>query len=209
MEHSKHSHGEIIVFREIWAGKIWTARLAIVVQDNTELVALYFPLNTQYKRHRGAYGDHVTAQERKTNEWGLQDAVCFPGFIRLVIPGESYSVLVFRNDSDDSLRCWYINMEDPETPMHRTKIGFDCTDLLLDMIIEPNLKDWRWDDEDELQEVVESGLISQAKAKSLYVKAEKVRDLIMSGKSIFNRWEHWRPDRSWEVPALPPGWDIF
>jgi len=208
MEQSRYSRGEIIVFREIWAGKIWTARPATVIQDSPELIATYLPPNTHYKKHRGAHGDHVTAQERKNMAWELQDVVAghLPGFVRLVIPGESYSVLVFR---DDSFLCWYINLEDPEAPMHRTAVGFDCTDLLLDMIIEPNLKDWRWDDEDELQEVVESGLISQAKAKSLYVKGEEVRDLIMSGKSIFNGWEHWHPDRSWKAPALLDGWNIL
>jgi hypothetical protein len=210
MDHSKHSPGEIIVFREIWAGKIWTARPAIVVQDSAEILAFHVPLNTRWKRHRGTAGDHVTANELKNKTWALQDTIWeyFPDYIHLTIPGESYSVKIFQND-DDSLRCWYINLEDPEAPLHRTGIGFDSTDLLLDMIIEPNLKDWRWEDEDELQEVVEAGLISRAKAQALYAKGEEVRDLIVSGKSVFNRWEHWRPEPSWKVPALPPCWDIF
>ncbi|MBI2849895.1 MAG: DUF402 domain-containing protein [Chloroflexi bacterium] len=210
MEHSRYSRGEAIVLREIWDEKIWIARPATVIQDSPELIATYVPPNTHAKRHCGAHGDHVTAQERRDKEWGLQDVVSahFP-VIKLVIPGESYSVLIFRNEGDDSFRCWYINLEDPEAPMHRTAVGFDCTDLLLDMVVEPNLKDWRWDDEDELQEAVESGLISQAKAKSLYAKGEEVRDLLMSGKSVFNGWEHWHPDRSWKAPTLPAGWDIL
>jgi hypothetical protein len=31
----------------------------------------------------------------------------------------------------------------------------------------------------------------------------------MSGKSIFNSWEKWRPDPAWKVPVLPEGWDVL
>ena len=129
-------------------------------------------------------------------------------YIRLTIPGESYSVLLFWNCNNNNLRYWYINLEDPVNPMRRTKLGFDLCDQILDIIVESNLKDWRWDDEDELQEAIEAHLISPEKAQALYAKGEKVRDLIMSGKSIFNGWEHWKPDLSWKVPVLPDGWDV-
>ncbi len=202
------SKGKSIVLREIWDGKIWTARPMIVVQDNAELIALHIPLGTRWKHHYGQHDEHINADERKTKTWILRDTENSHCYIKLVIPGESYSVLLFWNSSYDSLRYWYINLEDPKNPMHRTAIGFDCTDQILDMIIEPNLKDWRWDDEDELQEAVASELISQEKAKALYAKGEKVRDLLISGKSIFNGWQKWRPDPSWKTAVLQDGWDI-
>jgi predicted RNA-binding protein associated with RNAse of E/G family len=93
--------------------------------------------------------------------------------------------------------------------MRRTRIGFDLYDQILDLIVEPNLKDWRWDDQAELQEAIETGLISPEQAKALYEKGEEVRDLIMSGKSIFNPWETWKPDPSWNVPFLPDNWDVL
>jgi predicted RNA-binding protein associated with RNAse of E/G family len=203
--------GQTVLVREIWQGKIWTAKPAIVVQDTAELIALFIPASIHCKRHCGLHGDRITVDERKNNQWKLRDVIQDSSYyyIRLTIPGESYSLLVFWNTSDNSLRHWYINLEDPENPMRRTGIGFNCFDQILDVIIQPNLKDWRWDDEEELQEAIKVGLISPEGAKSLYAKGEEIRDLIMSGKSIFNGWEHWKPDPSWNMPVLPEGWDIF
>jgi predicted RNA-binding protein associated with RNAse of E/G family len=203
--------GQTVVVRELWQEKIWTARPEIVVQDNSELIALYIPASIHCKHHYGLHGDHNTAIERKNNEWALQDNIQKSSYhyIKLAIPGESYSVLVFWNSRDNSLRYWYVNLEDPENPMRRTRIGFDLCDQILDVIIEPSLRDWRWDDEDELQEAIDAGLISSEQAKALYAKGEEIRNLIMSGESIFNGWEKWKPDPSWQVPVLPDGWDII
>jgi predicted RNA-binding protein associated with RNAse of E/G family len=189
IQHSNYSPGDVIVLREIWDGKIWTARPVILVQDDAELIALHIPEGTHWKHHQSRHGDRITALDRKNKQWVLRDFIWEnrSSYIKLAIPGESYSVRLFRNP-DYSLHCWYINLEDAENPMHRTLIGFDCTDQILDVITEPNLKDWHWDDEDELREATEVGLISTEKARLLYSKGEKVRDLIMSGKSVFNGW---------------------
>jgi uncharacterized protein len=206
----KYASGDVIVLREIWEGKIWTTRPVIVVRDEADLIALHIAAGTCWKHHYGQNGDHITAEERKKGSWRLGDAVWNRdhGYLKLAIPGESYSVLLFWNGGYDQLRCWYINLEDPDRPMHRTDMGFDCTDQVLDVIIEPDLKAWRWEDEDELAETVEAGLIPPAKALLLYSKGEEVRDLLMSGRSIFNGWEGWRPDPAWRTPVLPDGWDI-
>jgi hypothetical protein len=202
--------GQSILVREIWQSKIWTARPTILVRDNSELIALYVPANIHCKRRYGINGNHITVDERKNNTWTLQDIIQSNSYyyIRLTIPGESYSVLLFWNCNNNNLRYWYINLEDPVNPMRRTKLGFDLCDQILDIIVESNLKDWRWDDEDELQEAIEVGLISPEQAEALYVKGAEVRDLIMSGKSVFNSWATWKPDPSWNVPVLPDNWDV-
>jgi len=202
--------GENIVLREIWHSKIWTARPGIVVQDTKELVVIYRPVGTLDKRRKSLTGEQITAHDWKYNTWVLEDASRNDvRMLKMTIPGECYSVIAFWNALDNTFNCWYINLEDPTNPIHHTSIGFDCTDMLLDLIVEPNLKDWRWDDEDELQEVVKAGLISPGTAKVLFAKGEEVRDMIMSGKSIFNGWEKWRPDPAWKVPVLPEGWDVL
>jgi protein associated with RNAse G/E len=104
------------------------------------------------------------------------------------------------------LRYWYINLEYPLT---RTDTGFDYTDMLLDILVEPDLKNWRWKDADEFQEAVDIGLISSQEAKMFRAEGEKALKLLQSGKSVFNAWEHWHPDPSWLVPVLPDGWDII
>jgi hypothetical protein len=202
--------GENIVLRETWAGKIWTARPMIVVQDNAELIALHIPKDIRWMKHLPVRVKNGIPDQRINKQWTLGEGHTgnFYSYLKLVIPGEYYSVLL-RNSADDRRRDWYINLEDPANPLRRTLIGFDCTDMLLDVIVDPNLKDWHWEDEDELQEVVEAGLISPETAKALYAKGEEVRDMIMSGKSIFNSWEKWRPDPAWKVPVLSEGWDVL
>jgi uncharacterized protein len=211
MKTARYTPGEAIVLREIWHGKIWTARPVLVVRDSPDLIALHIAPNTCWKHHQGLKGDHITADERKNGDWMLRDAVWNKdhGYLKLAVPGESYSVLLFWNGSYNELRCWYINLEDPAEPLHRTAIGFDCTDQILDVIIQPDLKTWHWEDEDELREAVDLGLISPEKARLLYARGEEVRDLLMSRNSIFNGWENWRPDPSWQTPVLPAGWDII
>ena len=191
----------------IWDGKIWTARPMIVVQDTPELLALHIPPQTKWKQCRSLGGKRVTALERKTNKWLLSNATWDEnvGYLKLAIPGESYSVLLFWINSYENLRSWYINLENP---VYRTPNGFEYMDQILDIIVEPNLKDWNWKDEDELQEAVELDMISPKQSKTLYAKGEEVRDLIMSGKSIFNGWEKWCPDPNWKIPVLPEGWDL-
>jgi hypothetical protein len=150
--------GENIVLRETWAGKIWTARPGIVVQDTKELVVIYRPTGTLDKRRKSLTGEQITAHDRKYHTWILEDASRNDVRMqKMTIPGACYSVIAFWNAVDNTFNCGYINLEDPDNPMHRTGIGFDCTDMLLDVIVEPNLRDWHWDDEDELQEVVDAG----------------------------------------------------
>ncbi len=115
-------------------------------------------------------------------------------------------MLAFWNDFHESLGCWYINLEYPIT---RTDRGFDYTDMILDIIVEPDLKNWRWKDADEFQEAVDLDMISPQEAKMFRAEGEKALKLLRSGKSVFNAWEHWHPDPSWPVPVLPDGWDII
>lgn len=204
LEHYKA--GDHIVLREMWDGKIWGAYPVIVVQDTTDLLVVYRPPGAIAKRRTGIRSEHVTAYERKHKQWALNDAVFNDVWtLKLTIPDEPYSVIAFWNSADNSFRCWYINLEDVA---YRSSVGIDYTDLILDVIIQPNLKDWHWEDEDELREATEERLISQEKAECLYTKGAQVRDMIMSGKSVFNDWQYWVPDPNWKTPVLPEGWDV-
>jgi predicted RNA-binding protein associated with RNAse of E/G family len=207
MQKSRFSVGEIVVLREIWDGKIWAAHPCYVIQDTSELFVVYRPAGTISKLHRSLSGGEVSGLERKNKEWVLDDACRDDIWIlRMTIPGETYSVIAFWNTVDNGFRCWYINLEDKA---RRNGFCIDYTDLLLDLIIDPNLKDWYWDDTDELQEAIELGIISLEQSKSLYNKGQEIRDLIMSGKSIFNQWGKWCPNPNWKPPILPEGWDII
>ncbi|MDO9333944.1 MAG: DUF402 domain-containing protein [Dehalococcoidales bacterium] len=197
--------GQTLLVREIWQGKVWTARPMVLVQDTTEILALYWVPGTFWKQARNHQGGEVTAFDRKMQKWELHDLTWEgEGTLRLGVPGAKYSMLIFRN-TDNTISNWYINLEDPLT---RTDRGFDYIDKILDIIVEPDLKTWHWKDEDEFQEAQDLGLISPQEAKTFRAEGKKALKLLQSGMSIFNGWEHWKPDPSWKVPVLPEGWDV-
>jgi hypothetical protein len=199
------SPGQTVVLREMWDGRVWRAGSYIVVQDSPELIALYAPLGTVIKYPLTPGGKRVKPHQKIKNEWALTDLKTDKyTSLRLTVPGAGYSVLIFWNCADMSLRFWYINLEDP---LYRTPMGFDLMDQILDVIVKPDLSGWHWKDEDELAEAVDLGLISKERADALYKDGERVANWIQSGKSPFNGWEKWRPDPSWKVPTLPEGWD--
>ncbi len=156
------------------------------------------------KRTRFLAGEFLRPIER--SNWVFADAT-WPtmSLLRMSVPGDEYSVLIFRN-ADDTLSHWYINFEEP---LKRGSLGFDFEDSILDVILTSDLKDWRWDDGDELEEAVVAGLVSAEKATALYEEGTKAVGLLQSGESIFNSWENWRPDPSWSTPILPEGWDVL
>jgi len=117
-----------------------------------------------------------------------------------------YSVEIYRDAADSSLRGWYINLEEP---FRRTALGFDWLDQMLDIVVSPDLSTWHWKDEDEFEAAVRFGVLSPARANTLRNEGEKAIAWLQSGKSPFNGWEKWRPDPSWTVPVLPKGWDTI
>lgn len=200
--------GQHTLVRELWRGRVWSARPEIVVCDTPDMVGLFIPAGTVWQQPRTLDGKRVRPTERETGAWLLHDAIWEPGTngrLRLAIPGKPYSVLIFWN-GDGSQRSWYINLEEPLRP---TAHGFDYIDLLLDAIVEPDLKNWRWKDEDEVDEAVAIGLMSREQARELYAEGERVVKMLQSGRSPFTGWERWRPDPSWTVPVLPDGWETL
>ncbi len=198
--------GQTVLVREIWQGRVWTARSMILIQDTPELIALYWAPGTLWKRARSHQGGEVAVIDCKQGNWELNDSILEGGgTLRLSIPGAFYSVLLFRN-TDGTINRWYINLENPLT---RTNKGFDYLDQFLDIIVAPDLKTWHWKDEDEFQEAQDLGLILPKEVKMLSEEGLKALELLQSDKSVFNGWEYWKPNPSWKIPALPEGWDII
>jgi hypothetical protein len=198
--------GQHILLREIWDRQIWSARPAIVVQDTPELIACYIAPGSHWKMPRSSSGERVSPARRQQEGWVLHDAVWLDiGLLRLSIPRENYSVLIFW-DSSGAQTHWYINLEEP---LERTALGFDYWDQVLDVILTPDLTSWRWEDEDELEESIIAGLVTEELAAALHVRGREVVAKLQSGKSVFNGWERWHPDASWNLPALQGGWDVI
>lgn len=190
------------MLRELWDGRIWSARAAIVVCDEPDERRLFTPAVTTI----------LTASDERGRElrlpadtWSLRpNARLAWNVLSFAWPEEPYAVLAMW-DERWRFRMWYVNVEDP---LRATSLGFDTTECLLDVVIEPDLSSWRWKDEDELQDAVSRGLFTPERAAGFHDAADRGRRRVMDRRPPFDReWSDWRPDPSWPVPELPPGWD--
>ena len=197
---SSFEPGQTIICRELWQDRILSERPEIVVQDTTDLVASYLPPDTIINQPVSPTGGKATYLDRLNLTWTLAGVPwIMPSRLRLSIPGAYYSILLFWNE-DNSLRAWYINLEEP---LHRTQQGFEYIDLFLDILAEPDLSSWSWMDENELEEAVKRGAVSKTTSKMLYSEGRNAIKWLLSGSSPFNGWETWRPDPAWQIPVLP------
>lgn len=115
--------------------------------------------------------------------------------LRVTRPGDDYSVFLFE-------RGWYVNLEQPQ---RRSRLGFDYEDELLDVWVPYDSGRPELLDEDELEEAVRLGVVSPGRAAEIRAKAER----LMAEPPWPTGWEEWTPEPGWQVPDLPPGWDVF
>jgi hypothetical protein len=187
--------GDTVVLREIWRGRVWKARPWIVVHDRPEQLVLYIP--------KGAPTKIPPGSGIPRDEWHLEDGVWTRDALRLTTPGESHSVLLWWEAG--TFEGWYVNLERPLT---RGDLGFDYLDRELDINVRPD-RSWELLDEDEFEEAQRLGVIEPEEATAVRAEAERVVGSIEAWQPPFcDGWESWRPNPSWNVPTLPPGWEI-
>ena len=180
------------VWRDVHHGRVWRAQACRVVEETPDVVALWMPRSSPAMLPV----DETGARIRIPGEtWELEpisskrDALC------LGRPDRAHSIYLFFKP-DGAFEHWYVNFEDP---LRRTPIGFDTFDQKLDLIVLPD-GTYRWKDEDELEQAAAAGLLDPDA-----VRAEGRR--VLEEWPFPTGWEDWRPDPSWPIPQLLPGWD--
>lgn len=193
--------------REWVCGRIWTAVPCTVVEDSPGLVALWVPPGTNWMRCQDADGSRPAPRHRAECDWVLREDTTWPGSgrLRLTVPEKPYSVWLFWKPYYTEIDQWYVNLE---IPQHRTAIGFDYLDQLLDVVVSPDRLTWKWKDEDEVQAAIELELMSAADVRALRRAGMEAVSLLQSEQPPFqSSWANWRPDPVWTAPALPKRWD--
>lgn len=191
--------GEAIALREIWDGRVWSARPATVVEDAEDQITLFIPSHAGWMAPFGG-GKRLKIQE---TEYELVEQPYKANVLSWAWPGSSAAVLLFYGE-DWSPSHWYVNLEDP---LRRSPVGFDTLDHKLDVIVELD-GSWRWKDEDQFDEIIERGLLPPEDATPLREEAEGSVRRVLERRPPFDRdWFGWRPDPSWPSPTLPEGWD--
>ncbi len=198
------SPGDIILMRGVMKGKLWWACPAYVVQDTPELLAWYWPAGTPTYSpiRRPTVQDEIENRiELAPRNWTDNDV------LSLNIRGSAHSIELMWIAGTQNVRCWYVHLQEP---LRRTKIGIDTMDQILDIVISPDRKTWRWKDEDEFSEAGTTGLYPPAKVKSIRMEGERVIGMLNANATPFcDGWENWRAPAEWTTPTFPDGWEKF
>lgn len=189
------------MYREVWRGRVWTAMPVIVVQDTPSLIVLYLCPGTRWKLPAGENFLNLL----QAGDWQLRDVIATNGGLYLIPPGEAYAVRTMGGLGGRDIDGWYVNLQEP---VRRTGLGFDFMDHALDIVVAPDLSEWRWHDEDELREAQELGLFSARLVSQIRATGERIVEQIEARSfSITDGWDKWLPPPEWSVPDLPTGWE--
>ncbi len=122
------------------------------------------------------------------------------GVLSFAFPDAAYAVILAVGRGGP--QGYYVNLQSPLMP---TPLGFDTVEHVLDATIAPDRSSWAWKDEDELAEAVVRGIFTDAEARSFRAWGRRALARVLERRPPFDReWAGWRPDPSWDAPALPP-----
>ena len=184
------SEGDVICVRQTWLGRVWQAHAWYVVADGEDELVLFAPIGAE------AWFSGIPIPR---DEWTLKPSLFKEHLLLLARPGVGYSTSLIW-DASWTLREWYVNFERPLRP--RSPVGFDYVDIALDLVCYPDGR-WQLLDEDELEEGLESGVLTEEDAAA--ARADAAR--LVAEWPFPTGWEDWRPEPGWEPPILPAGWD--
>ena len=202
--------GSTVIRRDTLRGKVFSAMPYRVIRDTgTELVLALWPgvemlsPSTWIEWHRT--GDDAVRKQAIPNlaagrwslgRWVWRDTTVLARFE----PGQHFCVSQFF-DPRGQRSAWYIDFI---RPCRRTPDGIDTLDLLVDLVVTPDLSACRWKDEDEYAQGRRLGLITDALHRRVEAARQHVISLVESRQGPFAEgWSSWRPDPSWPLPALP------
>ena len=146
-----------------------------------------------------------TIQNLLHGDWLMGDGVWDVSSLWILRPDEWHSTWISWLP-DGSHLGWYVNLQQP---LRRTPIGFEAMDLMLDVVVEPDLS-WRWKDHAEFDEIVQRGLFDGALAERVLAEAgvRVIADIEHARSPFDEPWPSWRPDPGWGRPALQDEWEF-
>ena len=193
--------GDAVAIREIWDGRVWYARPAVVVRDDPNLQMFHVPPHVTCKTPVGHDGNPLRIP---TEDWQLEDEQrSDTRVLSFAFPDTPYAVIL-PFDPEGRLQSYYVNLQ---TPLARSTAGFDTREHILDVTIPADRSSWSWKDEDELEEAIEHGLFSDEDAAWFRHWGERAVEHVLLREPPFDQdWEGWEPDPAWDEPALPADW---
>ncbi len=198
--------GEQILVEEVWNGKLWSVRPVLVVDDRDDQLVLWSPKGSVRKvptvppsRPRAKTRSERLMSCLAYEDWVLADSEWDVSTLWLTEWDALHSTWVSFLENG-SHWGWYINLQ---RPLERFSRGVRTMDLMLDVIVEPDLASWRWKDEDEFQAMLDWGLLDAVEAAEVRAEAARViKRAQMNEPPFSDDWPRWRPNPSWPMPSL-------
>jgi hypothetical protein len=193
--------GEAVLCRKIRRGAVMTALPMRVIDDSPGRSVLYLAPDTAFRGARTPAGGKV----RDLSEWVSTDAIWAGGsFIRLIEPDTWHCVDV-EFDAAGKFDGWYVNLQEP---VRRSGSRFDVVDLVLDIVVAPDLS-WELKDEEDFHLAVADGHITAEVRDRVLAEADRMAGVLAAGGPPFCEagWLTWRPPSDWTTPLLPADWD--
>jgi hypothetical protein len=196
--------GDVVVRRDIWAGKPWHAIPGIVVEDSGDRLITFVPAGSD-RAYMIPNVEDTPAMfaALQQGEWDLGLGKRYNHTLAINTTGHRSSVLLFWTPSWEFI-SWYVNIE---APFVRTAIGYDSTDWHLDVVLEPQTEP-RWKDEHHMELAVELGMFTADEYRAMRDEGNAVIERYRFRRSPFDEpWPDWRPPWSeWAPARLPDGW---
>ncbi|HCO04050.1 MAG TPA: hypothetical protein DIT48_11955 [Actinobacteria bacterium] len=193
--------GDVVVLREVWQGRTWSARPVRVISDSAEERSFYVaPRNPRIV----PVGPDEVELRLPVDPWAFRRRTSSAWrILSFAWPDVAYAVLGWWDAQTEEFGGWYVNLQ---SPLVATDEGFDYTDHLLDVLVAVD-GTWRWKDEDELSDAVALSIFSPADAEGFYEAGRDAVDRITNARPPFDQdWSNWRPDPSWTNADFPEGW---
>ena len=200
-EKTSRLSGENVTLRGV-AHRVYWAYPMTVVQDSSDLIVLYMPAGVPGKNveHKPTLEELLAPEKINVvdHRWERTDV------LMLIVPKDSFSTYVMWETGTKNLICWYVNLQEP---IRRTAIGFDTMDNMLDIIISPDMSEWRWKDDDEFTAAQNAGIYSAQKAREVWnAGAQAVRLITQERRLLYEPWSQWRANPEWKMPELSLRW---
>lgn len=204
--------GQPVVRRDVHRGKVWSAQALRVLQDDEDGLTtacwsgapsvaptLWIQsMVTGDDTLRGQAINALAAGEWTLSPWAWERT----GVVMWHRLDLWFSVNAFYDAKTGRQQCWYINFQHP---YRRTLSGFDTFDLVLDLVVTPDLSDWDWKDEAEYAQARRLGVVTDAVHQHVECARAQALEMIRNCDGPFRldrRRSVWAPDPAWPLPEL-------
>jgi hypothetical protein len=186
------------VLRERWGGQVWTELPVQVAFRSPELVGLYVRPGAVFRRPVTRDGTPLRLPDQA---WTLRPERWRTETLRLHLPDVPCSVQAQWTNEGTARRFagWYLSVEDP---LRTGDDGsFETLDRIVDVVVAPDRRSWRWKDVDEMARARSLGLSGMVPPRDWLIAATEVLALLRDRREPFDAdWETWTP-----APELTAG----